>query len=137
MTITLTDLHALERQAPGTIDTLTRMVQAVAPVLDRLSWWLLTTSAREVRATGLEGRYYVRGGLHPTHATEAGIVALAAAILNGTADPTCETAPVDIRRRCAAAALRGWGDHRSPDTPVLLAWQRLIGDHALSVGHAS
>lgn len=63
------------------------------------------------KVAGIEGRYYVRGGLDPNYADQETRDALAAMLLHGTDPDTADLTPAN-RAVVAAAFLRGWAVHR-------------------------
>lgn len=94
-------------------------------------------AARQIRlnantptgVAGLEGRYYVLGGLDPGYAAPEHLDLLVSEILSGTALGCWSLTPAN-RAAVAAAAIRGYARHRRGQipSPAGIAWGRLIGD---------
>lgn len=89
----------------------------------------------EVRVSGLEARYYVRGGLHCPD-----VDALVLDLLRDPARQALEDEDFLMtllsqtnRARLAAAALRGWVEHHPDEDPTLLSWHRLLADGRTAV----
>jgi len=92
----------------------------------------------EARVSGLEARFWVRGSLG--HLVGEDVGALARDLLRdpGCVDPggSLHLLTVGNRARIAAAALRGHVEHVEGERPDCLAWYRLLGSTAVSVGRA-
>lgn len=65
----------------------------------------------EVYVSGLEGRYYVRGGLDPAYRNRAALDVLVRRTLDGRPEDPDDPTPdltLSARSRLATAAIRGW-----------------------------
>lgn len=122
----------------GTLDSVPEpvSVRLTADVTDFVRY--LVTTARQLLVLDLKlevlnlnadqvwARFYTRGALHPDFATPDAVDHYLCALtrING-----------DRGHAARAGFLQGWVDHRaSDDERQLLAWHRLIGDTAVSVG---
>lgn len=125
----------------GTLDSVPEpvSVRLTADVTDFVRY--LVTTARQLLVLDLKlevlnlnadqvwARFYTRGALHPDFAGPNGPDAVdhylrALTRING-----------DRGHAARAGFLQGWVDHRASDNArQLLAWHRLIGDTAVSVG---
>jgi hypothetical protein len=103
----LRNLQRAAEQMAKSVDTMAQAVRGMGKALAR---------AREVSVSGLEARMYVRAGLDPAYASEealdglvrlllrkpSAVLGLGDSMMLGTRD----------RARLAAAAMRGWAEHR-------------------------
>ena len=103
-------LRAVQRASAEAAKSLNNMAESVRRMGKALAW------QHEVRVSGLEARMYVRAGLDPAYASEealdglvrlimrkpSAVLGLGDSLMLGTRD----------RARLAAAAMRGWAEHR-------------------------
>jgi len=115
-----------------------KAMQKFAKMAGRFSQALREAANDEVRVSGQEGRYYVRGASCTTY-TDEDIDDLVNGLLDDPVSISGE--PFDVfltpesRSRLAASALRGWVEHH-PQAPGPLTWYRLIGGTTIQVGRS-
>jgi hypothetical protein len=103
-------------------------VKKAAEALKGLVAQFAETVNDPVHVAGLEGRYYVRGGLDPAYADPAALDTLIQEILDG-AERNMALLTSENRRRVAVQAARGWAVHRAGlPRPEGLTWGRALGD---------
>lgn len=135
---------AFARLSANTTEALSALGKALNPAfaaLGVLGQGLVRALSPVVRANdvvhvaGLEGRYFVRGGMSPACSSPAGRDALVLAVLAGTAEG-CVLLTPDNRATVAAALVAGWVSSYDGEAPDVLAWHRALGDTHVEVGRA-
>lgn len=86
----------------------------------------------EIRLSGDESRYYVRGGLEPELSTQEGVTTYTRDILTGM-DPETWHRPVSERVRLAVGVMRGWAESRAPESDETLIWHRYLAGTKVEV----
>lgn len=131
-------LRALQRAAENMAKSMDTMAQHVRRMGQAF------TRQHEVRISGLEAKMYVRAGLDPQYATEDALHGLVRLLMRkpsavlGLQEGTMLGR--SDRARLAAAAMRGWAEHRPepwrhPEVsyPSPLPWYRYMAGQAIHV----